>query len=276
MEWTIFIWNIYLERDGNIWNEIELVSKIWKMECSRGVPIRNAPLHREDIAKENTPADLRKIQSSMLMERMYRSVAFSLDVLRRFSWHQSKLVWLARKQLLCAHGLTLKLSLAKNFPKKLTSVHPLFHLSWTSLNLNPIYRYTGYTVYTTCMAWYQWFQVQQSQPRAPASCDATSLIRMWLAGRFHLQTPGNKHIKHGIIIIIPRKASKTSLKMLEKYWSRQPDDQLKWWQPLNSTDHESSILIERGFILHSVTRLLLEASSTAPSRSGDVWSLGIV
>jgi hypothetical protein len=51
---------------------------------------------------------------------------------------------------------------------------------------------------------------------------------------------------------------------------------LKWWQPLNSTDHESSILIERGFILHSVTRLLLEASSTAPSRSGDVWSLGIV
>ena len=58
-------------------------------------------LHIHDdstVTKEKTPAE---ILNSMPMKRMYHSVAFSLDVLLRFSWHQSKLCWLARHASIC-------------------------------------------------------------------------------------------------------------------------------------------------------------------------------
>ena len=41
--------NNYLEWNCVIWNEIEIVRiKINKKECSRSVPMRNVPLHREE------------------------------------------------------------------------------------------------------------------------------------------------------------------------------------------------------------------------------------
>jgi len=88
-------------------------------------------LHIHDdstVTKEKTPAE---ILNSMPNEE---NVPFGRILLGRPSAFllapvKAVLTGPARKHLLRSNGLTLKLSLAKNWPKKLTSVDPLLHLS---------------------------------------------------------------------------------------------------------------------------------------------------